>query len=153
MPRTSTQVIADIRAFQPTGGDWRRFDALLGELWAAGNPDRHILDLLAVLERFPEDDGAGVLWGVLHGLESLSGYEPKLIESVRRQPSELGVIMVGRLLNGGVSEVGGVGLVDLLRGVAVRAGIPNGVREAARDFVEDHGGPAESGTTSDQGGR
>ena len=66
--RTAAQVIADIRAFQPAGGNWRRLDDLFGELWATGAAGRHVADLLAVLERFPEDDGAGVLWSVVHGV-------------------------------------------------------------------------------------
>jgi hypothetical protein len=65
-----------------------------------------------------------------------------LVRSVRRGPSELGITMVGRLLNGGVSEVGSVCLVNLLRDVAGQSDIPEWVREVARDFAEDHGGRA-----------
>ncbi|MGL6095212.1 MAG: hypothetical protein ACRC7O_05335 [Fimbriiglobus sp.] len=114
MARAVDQIIADIRDFQPVGGNWRRLDDLLGELWATNKPDRHIPDLLAVLERFPTVDGAGVLWSVVHGVESFIGYEPELIRSVRTTPSELGVMMVGRLLNAGVMQVGSVSLLGLL---------------------------------------
>jgi hypothetical protein len=98
MERTADQIITDIRDFQPVGGNWRQLDDLFEELWATGLAVRHIRDLLAVLERFPVDDGAGVLWSVVHGVESLPGREPELIRSVRRKPSELGVTMIGRLL-------------------------------------------------------
>jgi len=135
MARTAAKVVADIRDFQPVRGNWRALDALLAELWATGEAGRHIPDLLAVLERFPEDDGAGVLWSVVHGVESLPGYEPELVRSVRRQPSELGVTMVGRLLNGGVSQVGDVSLIGLLREVAASAAAPQSVRESAADWA------------------
>ena len=135
MVRTAAKIVADILAFQPIRGDWRALDALLAELWATGEAGRHIPNLLAVLERFPEDDGAGVLWSVVHGVESLPGYEPELVRSVRRQPSELGVTMVGRLLNGGVSQVGDVSLIGLLREVAASAATPQSVRESAADWA------------------
>jgi hypothetical protein len=139
--RTAAQIVADIRAFQPAGGNWRRLDDLLGELWAAGAAGRHVADLLAVLERFPEDDGAGVLWSVVHGVESLPGYEPELVRSVRRGPSMLGVTMVGRLLNSGASEVSGVPLVGLLREIAASPAAPESVRSDAADWAQRHAEP------------
>lgn len=141
MTRAAFQIVADIRAFQPVGGNWRPLDDLFAELWATGEAGRYVADLLAVLERFPEDDGAGVLWSSVHGIESLPAYEPELVLSVRQRPSELGITMVGRLLNGGVSEIGGVCLFDLLRGVAGQDHVPRRVREVARDFANDHGDP------------
>ena len=108
---------------------------------------RHLPDLLAVLERFPEDDGAGVLWSVVHGVESLPGYEPELVRSVQRGPSLLGVAMVGRLINGGVFEVGGVSLIDLLREVSTSA-LFTAVRADAADWSQRH---AEEPGTADGG--
>ena len=87
----------------------------------------------SILERFPEGDGAGVLWSVVHGVEALPGYEPELVRSVRRGPSELGVAMVGRLLNAGMSEVGSVSLVSLLREVAESKAAPASVRASATE--------------------
>ena len=115
--RASNQIVADILAFQPAGGNWLPLDHLAAEQWASGAAGHHVPELLAVFEQFPDEAG-GVLWGVLHGLESLPGYEPALVRSVRAQPSEMAVTMVGRLLYGGVVHVGGVSLVGLLREVA-----------------------------------
>ena len=145
--RTAAQVVADIRAFQPVGGNWRRLDDLLNELWAAGTAGQHVPYLLEVLERFPEDDGAGVLWSVVHGVESLAMYEPELVRSVRRGPSMLSVTMVGRLLNGGVSEVGGVPLVGLLWEVAASAAVPAIIRADAAEWAQMH---AETDATPDR---
>jgi len=142
-------IVADIRAFRPADGEWRRLDALLDELWSTGAAAHHVPELLGVLERFPEDDGAGVLWSIVHGVESLPDYEPELIRSVRRGPSELGVTMIGRLLNSGVSQVDGASLVSLLREVAASAAAPGSVRENAADWAARH---AEPGAASDPAG-
>src|ERR1700723_1101145 len=96
MPRTVGQIVAEIRAFQPVRGHWLALDDLSAELWEAGLYSVAVEDLLAVFERFPEDDGAGVFWSILHGLEALTGYEPALVRSVQKRPSEFGVLMVGR---------------------------------------------------------
>jgi hypothetical protein len=53
--------------------------------------------LLGVFERFPEADGFGVFWGILHALEALEGYEPQLLASVQRKPCEFNVLMAGLL--------------------------------------------------------
>ena len=131
MARPATQIVADIRAFHPTEGNWRRLDDLFGELWATGEAGVHVRDMLGVLEQYPADDGAGVLWSIVHGVESLPGYESELIWSLRRRPSELGVTMVGRLLKSGVSEADGTSLVGLLREIAASATAPESVRKTA----------------------
>jgi hypothetical protein len=73
--------------------------------------------LLGVFERFPEADGFGVFWGILHALEALEGYEPQLLASVQRKPCEFNVLMVTRLLNAGISQIEGQLLAGLLRSV------------------------------------
>ncbi len=138
--RAASSIVADIHAFQPEGGNWRPLDDLLDQLWATGEAGRYVPDLLSVLERFPEEDGVGVLWSVVHGVESLPGYEPALIRSVRHVPSELGITMVVRLISAGVAEVGNARLSDLLRDLAGRSDISEQIREVARDCAKYHGG-------------
>jgi hypothetical protein len=46
-----------------------------------------------VFERFPDHDGYGVMWSVLHGIEAILNYEIELLASVRRLPTEFGVVM------------------------------------------------------------
>ena len=72
----------------------------------------------------------------MHGLESLHGYEERLVESVRRQPSEFRLLMVDRMLNCGTARVGGVDLLSILKEVAVAEGQSEEVRSEARGFVE-----------------
>ncbi|MCZ8094811.1 MAG: hypothetical protein O9331_15130, partial [Acidovorax sp.] len=114
MTRPTASVASDIATFVPLDGNWIALDTLLAELWQTGHPEQAIAELLSVFERYPDEDGAGVVWGVLHGLESLPNYEPELLRSLARQPSEFGIRMLGRLLNAGVKEVAGVSLLNRL---------------------------------------
>jgi hypothetical protein len=88
-------------------------------------------------ERFPDDDGYGVCWSILHLVE---GYHPVsdqfVVTSVRRTPTEFPVMMVNRLLNGGIKTVGDVDLLALLQSVADAPEHPSIIRETAQGFVE-----------------
>jgi hypothetical protein len=98
MPRTVDDILRDIEAFRPTNGVWLPLDDLLAELWDAGVPARALPTLFGVFERFPEDDGSGVLWSIVHGVEGLDlDYEQPLRDSLARQRSDMGKIMLGRL--------------------------------------------------------
>ncbi|MNL49207.1 hypothetical protein D3C87_1721230 [compost metagenome] len=96
--RNEIEIAAEIGQFYPTDGNWLALEALLEELWAAG-PSAHCLPaLFTIFERFPNEDGAGVFWSILHGLEHLGlPYEKELRESLARQESEMGAVMLSRL--------------------------------------------------------
>lgn len=52
----------------------------------------------AVFERFPNDDDAGVLWSIVHGLDATNlDYGPALKTSLVRRPSLMANIMADRL--------------------------------------------------------
>jgi hypothetical protein len=92
------EILRDIEAFRPVDGMWLPLEGLLAELWEAGVPRRALPVLFGVFERFPRDDGAGVLWSIVHGVESLDyDYEQPLRESLARSRSELGEVMLDRL--------------------------------------------------------
>ncbi|HVK52487.1 MAG TPA: hypothetical protein VM469_12220 [Pseudoxanthomonas sp.] len=97
--RTQAEILRDIRQFSPSQGDWRPLDTLLDELWTVGPPELEAISILFnVFERFPDDDGAGVLWSIVHGVESLAhDYEPLLVASNRRAPSHMAAVMLARL--------------------------------------------------------
>jgi hypothetical protein len=98
MRRPVDNILRDIESFRPADGVWLPLDDLLAELWEAGVPVRALPILFGAFERFPEDDGAGVLWSIVHGIEGLElDYEQALRESLARQPSDMGKIMLGRL--------------------------------------------------------
>ncbi len=96
-----------IDAFVPTEGNWLKLDELIEELLKNPDAETGTSTLLHVLERFPEEDGGGVLWSIVHGLEHLDGYESALIESVQRQPSHLGLTMIRRIENTGQVKIAG----------------------------------------------
>jgi len=91
-------VLDEIAAFVPEDGNWLPLDELLCQLWEMGVGSEHLPVVFGLFERFPDEDGAGVLWGVVHGVESLGvDYDQALRESISRQPSLMGRIMLGRL--------------------------------------------------------
>jgi hypothetical protein len=96
--RDAVEILGDIERFEPANGLWLPLDALLQELWQAGVKSDHLPVLFRVFERFPQDDGAGVLWSIVHGVERHSTeYEAPLRESMRRVQSEMGEVMLQRL--------------------------------------------------------
>ena len=97
MARSTQAILDDIDAFQPVDGFWRPLDDLLAELWSVGVPPSAYPVLLRVFDRFPDEDGAGVFWSVVHGLESLPGYEPALRASAASSPAEFKQIMLDRI--------------------------------------------------------
>lgn len=98
MPRDADNMLRDIEAFRPVDDLWLPLDDLLAELWDAGVPQPALPSLFGVFERFPEDHGGGVFWSILHGIEALDlDYEEALRESLARQPSHMGKVMLVRL--------------------------------------------------------
>ena len=98
MPRDVDEILREIEAFRPTDGVWLRLDDLLAELWNAGVPAHALPSLFRVFERFPDEDGEGVLWGIVHGVEALHfDYEQALRDSLARRSSDMGKTMLGRL--------------------------------------------------------
>jgi hypothetical protein len=96
--RAVLEILRDIETFSPADGVWLPFDDLLGELWTAGVRPEHVAVLFRVFERFPDQDGAGVLWSIVHGVEALPfEYETGLRESMARTPSFMGGVMLKRL--------------------------------------------------------
>ena len=98
--RDAAQILRDIAGFQPIGGEWLPLDDLLQELWDAKPTEEALPVLFGVFERFPEDDGAGVLWTIVHGVEHLPfDYETELRESYARAPSMMAESMLIRIAN------------------------------------------------------
>lgn len=106
--RTSQDIVTEINKFEPQDGNWLKLDLLLAELWESGNQENFMTDLLKVFERFPDEDGAGVFWSIVHGVESFNSYERQLVDSLNRQPSEMGLIMLRRLINNGTKTIDGI---------------------------------------------
>lgn len=99
--RQFSEILQEIERFRPIDGIWLPLDRLLDELWSDGIPPLESLPVLfGVFERFRDDDGGGVLWSIVHGIESLPyDYTVLLRESHDRVPSEMARIMLIRLAN------------------------------------------------------
>jgi hypothetical protein len=133
MPRDIRQVVADIDALAPADPDdldLDRLQALAGEYFSLADAPAHLDVWFRLFERFPEFDGYGVFWTILHGIEAQPGSDEAVVASVRRHPTRLPVSMVGWMLNAGITSAGGTDLRGLLREVA-SGPHPASVREAA----------------------
>jgi hypothetical protein len=97
--RSQTQILQDIDNFKPSSnGNWLALESLLAELWETGISQRCLNTLFRVFERFPEEDGAGVFWSIVHGVEATDlKYDATLQHSLERQSSEFGELMMNRL--------------------------------------------------------
>lgn len=91
--------------------------------------------MLHVFERFPDDDGFGIFWGLVHALEACSGYESEMLASVARKPCEFNVLLVNRLLNAGITDVDGVSLEGVLSSVMESNAATPGVRQDAERYI------------------
>ncbi|MGL5003284.1 MAG: hypothetical protein ACRDAM_10135 [Casimicrobium sp.] len=113
----------------------RELDENLSKLAPADCGESELRALLAVFERFPENDGFGVFWSIVHLLEACGGYAPILVESVLRKPCEFNLLMLNRLINSSVMEVGGQSLIGLLVSTSTNASAPLRAREIAQGFL------------------
>ena len=114
--------------------DCLALDKVLSE--ATGLPARPELDdaIFNLLERFPGEDGYGVYWRIIHGLEERGGYEQALLQSVQRKPVFFNVLMLTRMMNAGLRLCSGVLIARLLHVVAASAA-DDDVRQDAADCL------------------
>jgi len=93
------ELLSEIAQFSPENGNWLPLERLLEALWTVGISEESLNVLFNLFERFPDSDGAGVLWDIVHALEYLAvPYEQALAKSIARCPSLMGEIMMSRLL-------------------------------------------------------
>lgn len=97
--------------------------------------------VLDLYERFPDEDGHGIFWSLLHAVEASAGYEDALFDSVSRAPGEFNVMLVGRLANAGIVRIAGRDLLALLKAVAKRTDVSERARETAQGFLDDREAP------------
>jgi len=104
----SPDLDAKIREFDPTDGSFLPLEDLFESAFASENPADYYDAIFNLFERFPEDDGAGVFWSAVHGMEAVGGYETRLLIYFRRFPSEMTKTMLIRLRNAGIESVDGI---------------------------------------------
>jgi hypothetical protein len=136
--RATPKVISDLNGYVGSDDNWRDLDELVTELFQNPIDDAGLDALFKVFERHPTHDGYEVFWSILHGIESVAGYEPHLLQSLRRCPSLFAVHMVNRILNAGARDVSGVSWVSVLLGVASHGEVDSEIRDAAEKYLRRH---------------
>jgi hypothetical protein len=118
------------------GEDLELLQKVADRYFAQSDASQHLDVWFRLYERFPDDDGYGVFWTILHGIESQAGSGDSVVRSVQRAPTHFSLLMVNRMLNGGTSSVNGTNLLELLNHVASNEQISPSVRDDAISFVE-----------------
>ena len=133
--RNIEEIIKDLNNYSPVQDEWRGLDEIIAEA-AEYRGDEIVRALLNVLERFPTHDGYGVFWSIVHALEAIGDYEAELVSSISMQPHEMSVLMLNRLINGGVTEIGGKPIIKILKDISNNEAFSEDIREQANGFIE-----------------
>jgi hypothetical protein len=138
MDEETRKVVAAIDGITSVDGhaDLDRLRELIDRYFALPDSAEHLDVWFRLYERFPVTDAEYAFWTILHQIETQPDWLGLVVASVRRKPSSFSVMMVNRLLNGGIASVGGVDLLDLLREVAADERSPAVVREDAEGYLE-----------------
>ena len=129
------KVIERLRNFEPSpDGDWSEFIELLDALWKTNNPYVGYRTLFELLEKF-DDDYMECQWSVIHGMEHSGRYEKELIESLRRKPAHLTLVMLSRIINSGEKEIDGIRIQSLLNEIIENHAVNEDQREFALDCI------------------
>jgi hypothetical protein len=140
MPLSADEMIAALDGFEADSGyDDNQFRLYPVTDGFEGLPDRErvVPAMFALMERFP-DAYMGTPGPLVHSIESLGAerYEPLLTDSVRRQPVELNVWMINRMLNANLQPEHRRLLLDLLRSVPEHPNVTPRIAQLARSFLE-----------------
>jgi hypothetical protein len=107
-----------IREFTPQDGEWLPLEEHFARAFDTPDPKKYYHAIFNLFERFPDDDGSGVFWSALHGMESVGGYEDLLLQYFRRWPSLMTKTMLRRLHNSGQSHIGNIAISSLLMNIS-----------------------------------
>lgn len=98
-----------------SGEDLNRLQEFVDLYFAHPEAGNNLDVWFRLYERFPTGDCSGIFWSILHGIETYHPNSDRLVvESVLRQPSEFPLMMVNRIINAGIKQVGEVDLLQLL---------------------------------------
>jgi hypothetical protein len=80
--------------------NWLELDKLIQQIdFSEETTSEDLRKLFLPFENYPEHDGFGVLWTLLHTVESFKGYENLLLQSLEKKPSMMTLEMVLRIIN------------------------------------------------------
>lgn len=119
MNRDIRQIVAEIDALSLADPhDFDRLQSLVDEYFALPEAPVFLDVWFRLYERFPESDGYGVFWSILHGIEAQPGSDVFVVASLRCQPTQFPLLMLNGMINAGIESVDEVNLLELLRSVA-----------------------------------
>ncbi|MGL4731537.1 MAG: hypothetical protein ACRCW0_08130 [Clostridium sp.] len=124
-----------IKEFKPSNDEWVELEYILDEVYDKGYEYECLGAMFRLYERYSEEDNE-VLWGMLHGVESINGYEERIHWSLKRQPSVFVIIMINRLLNDGVTNICGEDLILILEDLKESTKISETLRKTAEEFYK-----------------
>lgn len=135
MEKHSTRIIREIQQLEVLEENLTKLDSLIQELFTVKLDESDVPFLLETLVKFQEIESYGVLWGILHGIESIKNNETYLIESVKQSPTEMTILMINRLINGGVNQVNDDVLLQLLKDISENQAVNEEIRNQAGSFL------------------
>ena len=150
MPSRGGKIASALDAFPgQKNGDLAALEALIADAVALEPGQDVDRALFGIFERFPDEDGGGVYWSIVHGLEGRGGYEPGLLDSVRRAPSPFALLMLNRIFNDGQADCAGVSIASILAEVASSKTASAEVRRQAAELLDhQRRGPGDGGAES-----
>ena len=140
MVRDSHTLMHELERFEPEDGNWLPLDDLVQEIIISPAPEQTAEAMMGLFERHPEEDGYGIFWTMLREIERFPGYEKTVFESLNRKPSMFSVLMVGRMLTSDRYANEAEFLAGKLRAVLADPAVPECITDAARAYLERHGG-------------
>ena len=117
--------------------DWIGLEEILNSIYEANLEEKCLNSMFRIYERYPCEDN-DILWGMLHGIESIPSYENELLKSIERQPSFFTTLMINRILNTNISHIEGQSLMDILIKIQSDSRTPTYAKECALRWVERH---------------
>ena len=130
-------IVNKIERFIPNNDEWFDLEDILEELFSSNNPQLGLDGMISIYEKYPDEDN-DVLWGMLHGIEGIQGYELKIIESIKRKPSFFGVLMINRILNTGITSIQNINLINILNIAVNSPTATEYVKVQVRRFLQRH---------------
>jgi hypothetical protein len=135
MPRVS-EVIEELERVRFDPGYLALLEDVAGRLRSAEDAHLAVGPVLRFIERHPDED-LGAPGPLVHFVEQFyrRGYEDQLVESVQRQPTELNLWMLNRLINGSEGDER-ERYIDLMQQIADDFKRTRKIRELAAEFLK-----------------
>ena len=109
-----TNLDQSIREYKPIDGSFIELERLFEQAFSSIDPRVYYDAIFNLFERYPDEDGAGVFWSAIHGVEHTGDYEEKLLVYFRRYPTLMTRTMLRRLQNSGGNSISGVNISNLI---------------------------------------